>query len=165
MTASASSPLSTAHSRPFSAIIVGGLVVGVLDMTYAILVYSRKHPIRIPQTIASGALGTKSFNLDGQSAALGVVLHFVIALSAAAVYYVASRKLTILIHRAVPLGLVYGGLVYGFMHLVVLPLSAAPHRSTPLIYKACEFIWHWFGVGLPISLSVRHYSTEFISKH
>jgi hypothetical protein len=38
--------------RPFPAIIVGGLIVGVLDLTYAILVYSPKEPILIPQTIA-----------------------------------------------------------------------------------------------------------------
>ena len=57
---------------------------------------------------------------------LGVVLHFVIALGAATVYYLASRKLTFLVSSAVLCGLIYGALVYLFMHLIVLPLSAAP---------------------------------------
>lgn len=61
-------------------------------------------------------------------------------------------------HRAVLSGLIYGALVYLFMHLVVLPFSAAPKRDMPLIYKACEFVEHWFCVGLPIALSVRHFS-------
>jgi len=147
-----------ANARPLAAIVVGGLIVGVLDLTYAILVYSPKKPILIPQTIASGILGMKSYSGGAQTAALGVVLHFVIALGAATVYYLASRKLVFLVDRAVLFGLIYGGLVYLCMHLVVLPLSAVSPRQMPLMYKVCEFVWHWFGVGLPISLSVRHYS-------
>jgi hypothetical protein len=27
-----------------------------------------------------------------------------------------------------------------------------------LIYQISEFVEHWFSVGLPIALSVRHYS-------
>jgi uncharacterized membrane protein YagU involved in acid resistance len=150
-------PLSTAP-RPFSAILVGGLIVGALDLIYAILVYSPQKPIRIPQTIASGILGMKSYSGGAQTAALGVVLHFFIALGAATVYYLASRRLEILGHRAVLFGLIYGALVYLFMHLIVLPLSAVPKGHMPLIYQACEFVEHWFCVGLPIALSVSHYS-------
>jgi len=146
------------ESRPFPAIVVGGVIVGVLDLIYAIVVYSPTRPIRIPQTIASGVLGAQSYRGGAQTAALGVLLHFVIALGAATVYYLASRKLPFLVERAVLLGLIYGALVYLFMHLFVLPLSAVPHREMPFIYKACEFVEHWFCVGLPIALSVRHYS-------
>ena len=144
--------------RPFPAIVAGGLVVGVLDLTYAILVYSPKEPILIPQTIASGLLGMKSYSGGGQTAALGVFLHFIIALGAATVYFLASRKLAFLVRRAVLSGLIYGALVYLLMHMVVLPLSAAPYSHMPLIYQASEFVEHWFCVGLPIALSVRHYS-------
>ncbi|HEV2388067.1 MAG TPA: hypothetical protein VGS20_12520 [Candidatus Acidoferrales bacterium] len=150
----AASPLP----RSFAAIAVGGSIVGVLDLAYAIAVYSPRHPIRIPQAIASGVLGVNSFAGGARSAALGVVLHFVIAFGAATVYYLASRKLPFLIHRAVVSGFLYGALVYVFMHAVVLPLSAAPPSHMPTIYKAFEFVEHWFFVGLPIALSVRRYS-------
>ena len=100
----------------------------------------------------------KSYSGGTQTAVLGVVLHFVIALSAATVYYLASRKLTFLVNRAVLYGLIYGALVYLFMHIVVLPLSAAPKGDTPFVYMALEFVEHWFCVGMPIALSVRHYS-------
>ena len=150
-------PLSTTP-RPLAAILVGGLIVGAVDLLFAILVYSPQKPIRIPQTIASGVLGMKSYSGGGQTAALGVVLHFLIALGAATVYYIASRRFQILIDRAVLFGLIYGALVYLFMHLVVLPLSAAPKGHMELIYQASEFVEHWFCVGLPIALSVRHYS-------
>jgi hypothetical protein len=150
---------SLAHRRPSLAIGVGGLIVGVLDLIYAIVVYSIHRPILIPQTIASGVLGPKSYQDGTASAALGVALHFVIALGAATVYYVASRRLTFLIRRAALGGMLYGAAVYLFMHWVVLPLSAVPLGHTPLMYTAAEFVEHWFCVGLPIALSVRHYSS------
>jgi uncharacterized membrane protein YagU involved in acid resistance len=147
-----------AHPRPAPAILVGGLIAGVLDLAYAIAVYSPRAPIRIPQTIASGLLGPRAYAGGARTAALGVVLHFVIALGAAAVYYLASRKLEVLVRRAVACGLVYGALVYLFMHLVVLPLSAVPKHHMPFVYMAVELVEHWFFVGLPIALSVRRYS-------
>jgi hypothetical protein len=49
-------------------------------------------------------------------------------------------------------------MVYLFMPIVVLPLSAAPKGTTPFGYMAFEFVEHWFCVGLPIALSVRRYS-------
>jgi hypothetical protein len=151
-------PLSTTP-RPFPAILVGGLIVGALDLIYAILVYSPQRPILVPQTIASGVLGMKSYSGGAPTAALGVVLHFLIALGAATAYYLASRRFEILVHRAVLFGLIYGAVVYAFMHVIVVPLSAVPKgHAAPLIYQACEFVEHWFCVGLPIALSVRHYS-------
>jgi uncharacterized membrane protein YagU involved in acid resistance len=100
----------------------------------------------------------KSYPGGMETAALGVFLHFAIAFGAATVYYLASCKLPFKIHRAVLRELIYGALVYAFMHLVVLPLSAAPHTHGHFIYRAFEFVEHWFFVGLPIALSGRHYS-------
>jgi len=147
-----------ASGRPFPAIFVGGLIVGAVDLLYAIAVYTPRHPILVPQTIASGILGLKSYQGGVPAALLGVVLQFIIALGAATVYYLASHKLKFLVSRAVLCGLIYGALVYLFMHGVVLPLSATPKGHTPLVYQAFEFVEHWFAVGLPIALSVRHYS-------
>ena len=154
-------PAEPATSRPIAAIIVGGVIVGVLDLTYAILVYSPRSPIRVPQAVASGLLGAKSFSGGWETAALGVLLHFFIALSAATVFYLASRRLRFLTQRPVLYGLIYGALVYSFMHLVVLPLSNVAHGPTRWAYQIPEFFWHWIGVGLPISLSVRRYAGEF----
>jgi hypothetical protein len=145
-------------ARPLPAILIGGAIVGALDLAYAILLYSPRAPILIPQTIASGVLGAGSYRDGAQSAALGVVLHFGIALGAATVYYLLSRKFTFLVERAVLSGVLYGAAVYAFMHLVVLPLSAVPPSPIDVAQQAGEFVEHWFCVGLPIALSVRHYS-------
>ena len=149
---------SSAESNPLKAILVGSLLVGVIDIVYAILVYSPKAPVRIFQSVANGIFGRKSFAMGAESATIGLICHFFIALTAAAVYYLASRKIPFMIQHAVIAGMIYGALVYGFMHTVVLPLSNAPAGHAAFIYKACEFVEHWFGVGLPISLSVRRWA-------
>lgn len=154
-------PLSAVHSSGSSAIkavFIGGLLAGVIDIAYAILVYSPRHPVRIFQSVGSGIFGRNSFKMGAKSAIVGLLCHFTIAIGAAAVYYLASRKISFMIQHAVLAGMIYGALVYGFMHLVVLPLSAAPAGHTASIYKACEFVEHWFGVGLPIAFSVRRYA-------
>jgi hypothetical protein len=146
------------HPRPLPAIVVGGLAVGVLDLVYAIAVYSPEKPILVPQFIASGVLGPTALSGGLQTALLGVALHFLIAFGAASIYYLASRKFTIMVRQAYLCGLIYGALVYGFMHVVVVPLSATLKGPTHLIYQTFEFIEHCLCVGLPIALSVRRYS-------
>jgi hypothetical protein len=72
----------------FLAIGLGGLIAGVCDLTYAVVFHAAQgvKPIRIPQSIASGLLGVNSYEGGWATAALGVALHFTIALAAAAVY-------------------------------------------------------------------------------
>jgi hypothetical protein len=68
----------TTKARPLLSVVVGGLITGALDLVYAVLVYSPQKPILIPQTIASGLLGMKSYSGGVQTATLGIVLHFFI---------------------------------------------------------------------------------------
>ena len=77
------------------AIVLGGLIAGFCDLTYAMTYYAMRGvpAIRIPQSIASGVLGSDSFKGGWETAVLGVVLHFFTAFCAAALYYAASRKL------------------------------------------------------------------------
>ena len=84
--------------------------------------------------------------------------HFFIATSAAAVYFAASRRLPILIERAVVSGALYGVVVYFFMQLVVIPLSAIGPRPFSLRATIIGIVIHIFCVGLPIALIVRRYS-------
>ncbi|HEX6808477.1 MAG TPA: hypothetical protein VF118_10845 [Gemmatimonadaceae bacterium] len=151
----AAPPRST--GRPIAAIAVGGVIVGILDLAYAIIVYSPKRPILIPQSIASGLLGRASFTGGARSAILGVICHFVIALGAATVYYLASRRWRFLVDRPVVSGMIFGACVYLFMHYVVIPLSAAGPSHLSVALKSAEFVEHWFCVGLPIAFSVRRF--------
>ena len=141
-----------------SAILLGGAVAGTLDSTYAIGFSALRGvpPIRILQSVASGLLGAPAFSGGLPTAALGLVLHFCIALLAAAIFYLASRAIPILTHHPVIAGLFYGFLIYAVMNLIVLPLSAYPRKmSFPFLVLVTGLFVHMFCIGLPISLAVR----------
>ncbi len=145
--------------RALHAILRAGLVAGVLDITAAIVVYAHvKHAVPLLQGIASGILGRDAFTGGLPTAALGVLCHFFIATSAAAVYYVASRRLPFLLRRVVISGAAYGMAVYFFMQLVVLPLSAIGPRPPTLKDALVGVAIQIPCIGLAIALTLRRYA-------
>ena len=114
------------------AIALTGLIVGTMDIISAvIIVLSRGSTVtRLLQFIASGLLGPQAFQGGTATAALGLALHFFIAFSLVAVFYVARRSILFVREYTVTSGLVYGVIVYAVMNLVVLPLSAAKPRHS-----------------------------------
>lgn len=150
-----SGPGVTEKNNAFLAIAVGGLVAGTLDLLQACILFGWD----IPLAIAGGLLGRQAFHGGAGTYVLGVVLHFFIACSAAAVYYLASRKLIFLREYPLVCGLFFGAAVEEVMNLVVLPLSAlharGPYRLHDLILG---LLVHMVIVGLPISFSVRRFA-------
>ena len=116
-------------------------------------------PFRILQRIAGGIFGTHSRDMGWTSAAIGLVCHFAVAFGAATVYYVASRKLRLLVERPVLSGLLYGELVFLFMYFVVIPLSAIDYPQFNIATYITGPIGHPLLVGLPIALCVRRFSS------
>ena len=149
-------------SRALRAILLGGLIAGILDISYACIfsyIRRRTSPVVILQSVASGALGRSAFEGGAKTAALGLFFHFLIATTAAAVYYLASHRLRILVTHPFICGPLYGIGVYLFMNFVVLPLSAIGSRpALPLPVLISGLLIHMFGIGLPIALIVRRYS-------
>ena len=145
-----------------SAILIGGAIAGALDITYAIGFSALRGvpPIRILQSVASGLLGAPAFHGRWLTAALGLLLHFCIALLWAAIFYLASRTIPFLTRHPVISGLFYGFLIYAVMNLVVLPLSAFPRKvSFPLLVLVSGVLAHMFCIGLPISLAARRFAS------
>lgn len=142
------------------AILWGGFACGVLDITAALVVYGYfgAKPIRLLQGIASGLLGPRALEGGLATALLGLLCHFLIAFSAAAVYFAVSRGVPFLVQHFVLSGVLYGVAVYFFMNRIVVPLSAA--RKYPFSFKmmVVGVVIHIFCVGLPISIAVRRYS-------
>ena len=64
-------------------------------------------------------------------AALGILLHFVIAFRVAAVYWLLSRNISFLTSHSFASGLIYGAAVHFAMQYVVIPLSAIGWRTAP----------------------------------
>lgn len=145
--------LSAVGSQPNSikAIFIGGVAAGIIDLLQACILFGWD----IPLVIAGGILGKSAFQGGVGTYILGVLLHFLIALSAAAIYFAASRRLSFLAQNWLVCGLLFGMAVELVMRLVVLPLSALHSRGP---YKLNDLVLglavHMVVVGLPISLSV-----------
>lgn len=154
-------PTSARRLTAVPLILTAGLIAGTLDIIAACLVAWLRAgvtPVRVLQSVASGVYGSASFSGGRKSAALGLVFHFIIATTAAAVYYLASRRLRFLIERPIIAGTSYGVLVYLFMNFVVLPLSHVPQRPVPLSSRIIGMLVIIFCVGLPIAAIVRRFS-------
>src|SRR5438309_7699349 len=137
------------------AITVGGLVAGALDLTQATILFGAK----VPLLIAAGLLGRSALHGGAAIYVLGVLLHFFIAFSAAAVYYAASRRLRFLIEHPLVCGLFYGAAVDQIMTLIVLPLSALHARGPFKLHDLIlGLLVHMVVIGLPISFSVRRFA-------
>jgi hypothetical protein len=147
-------------SNATRSIVAGGLIAGIMDLTAASIFYGvlrGRSPIVIFQSISSGLFGAKAYEGGVPTAVLGVALHFLIAFTATAIFYLLSRRFPVLLKYAIPAGILYGVAVYFFMSQIVLPLSAFPHRTVVAI---TGIIIHIFCVGLPIALATRKFSTS-----
>jgi hypothetical protein len=155
-----SATLSTEKPKAYWSILWGGLIAGTLDITGAFIhSWARGGtPLRVLRYVAGGLLGPDAFSGGLGTAALGLALHFLIATGATAVYYAASRKLDFLVQRPLVCGPLYGLAVYGFMNLIVLPLSALPKVTYTPAGVIPQLFIHMLCVGLPIALIVRRFS-------
>jgi hypothetical protein len=143
------------RGRVGKAILLGGLVAGLCDITDPIVFWGLRAgvaPIRILHSVASGWLGREAFNGGIPVAILGLVTHFFIATSWAAIFVLASLRLPLLRRRPLLIGPAYGLIVYTVMYYIVLPLSASATRPSwvPIILINNLAI-HMFGIGLPIA--------------
>jgi len=150
-------PDSPSRTNSRRAILWGGLLGGTGDFLFAFIFYGWK--IRVFQTVAGGLIGREAAMAGGvPTFVLGVILHYVIALIWAALFWGLSRKLPALVQHAVPAGLAYGLVVFYGMNSVVLPLSALHTKAWPLAWAPWPIAAHMLAVGLPIALVARHYS-------
>src|SRR5262249_18556820 len=107
-----SPPSDRGAAAPWSArraIATGTLMVGALDACLALIFWGLRggRPIRIFQSIAAGLLGRASYAGGLPTATLGLFLHFFIAGSIVATYFLASRRIDVLTRRPIACGLMY----------------------------------------------------------
>ena len=139
------------------AIAAGGLAAGTLDIlaAMAIAAVNGVPPVRVLQYIAGGLLGRDTFQGGAWTAALGLLLHFLIATAAASVFVLAARWWPALLRRTALWGAVYGVAVWAVMNQVVVPLSRITPRPQPLSAVALMILVHIVCVGLPIAVAAR----------
>ena len=152
--------ISTANqTRAFVYVLIGGLVAGTLDITYACVFWALKAgvpPQRIFQSVARGVLGAAAFTSGAAAAALGLFLHYFIATMMSIAYYLVARHWRALVERPVIFGAAYGLVLYFVMNYIVVPLSAAGGGgSGPALWVALSIIVHALLIGVPIALFAR----------
>jgi hypothetical protein len=149
--------ITSTPPRPlaFDTIVLGGGTAGVLDILDAFVMtwINGGSAQRVLHSIASGVLGRSAYQGGLPAAALGLGLHFLIAMSAATIYLLASRGLPVLVQRPVACGLAFGLAVWAVMYVVVLPATfSRPFVLAEWPQLANQLGIHALGVGLPIAL-------------
>ena len=150
-------------TRPsFVKVIAGaGLLVGTLDILDAIIFFGLRgvSATRILQGIAFGLIGRTSYTMGMRSAALGLLLHFFIATTWAALYLLASRRLPLSRHPWI-YGTLYGILVYIAMNYGVLPLSHVGLRPLPPLIPLINGVGALIVcIGLPLAFIARRFNS------
>src|ERR1043166_10026422 len=91
------------RTRAFVPVLMGGLVAGTLDITYACVFWALRRgtpPLRIFQSVAKGVLGPSTFEGGAATATLGLFLHYFIAITMSVAYYLVARRWTTLVERS-----------------------------------------------------------------
>jgi hypothetical protein len=141
----------------------------VLDITAACIqswIQAGRTPAEVLRGVASGLWGAPAMKAGAGMAAIGLVMHFTVALTATLVFYGLSRRLAAL--RTYSLWLVgplYGVVVFCTMNYATLPALSwvrSLYLHTPLRWPG-TMSWpqlgiHMVCVGLPIVWGIRRAS-------
>jgi uncharacterized membrane protein YagU involved in acid resistance len=147
-------------------VVAAATTVGVLDGVFAIVYFDFILHIggvaRIFQGIARALLGDAALTGGLATAALGLVLHFSVALAWTIAYYVLLRASPALARatrsttNALVAGVILGAIVWIAMDTVILPFTRqVPRPSITSTFFLVELIGHMLIVGPPIALIVR----------
>ncbi len=137
-------------------ICLAGGTAGAIDLFYA-----------TARTVSGGGLATRPWmgvaaalfgraivaRIGTPMALVGVALHFLITIGAAAIFYAVAARQRLLVRYALVAGLGFGVLFFLAMNYVILPLSVIGQP----IYNGAEtiayaIVGHVFMIGLPIAL-------------
>jgi hypothetical protein len=148
------------------AILTGWLLCGVLDITAACLqawIQAGRAPGDVLRGVASALWGRAAMSGGPGMAAIGLAMHFIVALTATVVFYELSRRMTSL--WTAPLWIVgplYGIVVFSAMNYGTLPALSwlrSLYLHTPPRWPGSmswpQLAIHMVCVGTPIAWGVR----------
>ena len=152
------------------AILFSGFIVGTADIIAACLhayLQTGVTPDRVLRFIASGVFSRKAFVAANQSMiAWGLFFHYIIAIGFTAIFYLIYPKIKWLSANKIITGILYGIVIWGVMHFVVVPLSQTPGGR--------KFEWEnalraiailTVAIGLPLSYLAARFYRRFNNDH
>jgi uncharacterized membrane protein YagU involved in acid resistance len=146
---------------PVKGIVTGGLIGGALDLAFAVSYAAMEDfpPVKLLQTIASGAFGSSAFDGGAPMAAAGFTIHFLLSILWAAVFALLASRVAVLRKHLLVSGAAFGILVFFAMRCVLLPLSVYPRPvSFSMPGSFYDLLSHMFLFGVPIALAYRRYA-------
>lgn len=129
-----------------------GLLVGTLDGLAALILNYKINPELIFRFIASGVFGKAAFAGAEEMIVAGVIFHYLIAYAFTAAFYLLYPFSYGILKNKYVVAIVYGGIAWLIMNLIVVPLSKiGPHHIKPIdaVTGVCILI---ICVGLPVAL-------------
>jgi len=151
-------------------ILYAAVLVGVLDITAACINLGVAYgfgPLRVLKGVAGGLLGRSALEGGFATAALGLAMHFTMALTITTIFYALSRRLPLpkKLWGVVTVGLLYGAAVFAVNNFATAPFLSwvrSLYLHTPIVFKPpmgwWQLIIHLFCVGLPIALVMHRYA-------
>jgi hypothetical protein len=151
-------------------ILYAALLVGVLDITAACINAGVAYgfgPLRLLKGVAGGLLGRSAIQGGFATAALGLAMHFTMALTVTTIFYALSRRLPLpqKLWGVVAVGLLYGAAVFAVNNFATAPFLSwvrSLYLHTPILFKPpmgwWQLIIHLCCVGLPIALVMHRYA-------
>ncbi len=153
--------IETRHERSSTRfILLAGLMVGTLDGTAAVIDFvlsTHRNPAVVFRYIASGLAGTNAFSGGHSFTLLGVVLHYLIAMSWTAAFFLLYPKTKMLRGNPVGTGVLYACVVWLVMNLAVRPLSRVPTIPWTLLRVTKSYVILILAVGLPVTFTASKY--------
>jgi hypothetical protein len=149
-------------------ILYAAAIAGALDITAACIqthIEFGMPPLRVLKGVAGGLLGRSAYEGGVGVSALGLAMHFTMALAVATIFYLLSRRFPLpkKLLGVVAVGLLYGAAVFAvnnFVTAYVMSWVRSLYLHTPILFKPpmgwSQLVIHLFCVGLPIAL-VMHY--------
>jgi hypothetical protein len=151
-------------------ILYAAALVGVLDITAACINLGVAYgfgPLRVLKGVAGGLLGRSAIEGGLATAALGLAMHFTMALTITTIFYALSRRLPLpqKLWGVVAVGLLYGAAVFAVNNFATAPFLSwvrSLYLHTPILFKPpmgwWQLIIHLCCVGLPIALVMHRYA-------
>jgi hypothetical protein len=154
-------------SKLFRAIVQAALLAGTLDISAACLqayLMNGVPPVRVLHFVASGLFGPSAFTSGMQGAAAGLGLHYLIAYAWTVVFFFlypfVKKALPKISQNLVVMMIVYGGVVWCVMNLLVLPNSNIPQRPLKPLNASIGAGILMLCIGTPLAWCARRYYTD-----
>ncbi len=149
----------------FASALTAGLIAGTLDITAACIqayIKTGTTPLQVLRYVASGAVDPKTFSNDTMLDVVGLIVHFIIAISFTFFFFFLAKQVPSLVKYPIPVGIFYGIFVWSTMRFIILPylsrLNLKPIAGKEAITNACIAAGIIVVcVGIPVVLLARNY--------